>query len=330
MATKELKFQSFDIEKKSAECISKLDEYVKHHFDALIDNFLDQFKQYCNKIVKMQETGKKDAIGFIHFSVLRTHIIAGNHNIRLDAYDGNWYMDRTECSGEYDASEYYIYLDEFAEALEESRKTSKGMIKPHDLQRAVFDESEKYLVLIAELIRAGLKKASVEEWFKSIKRHELFVICIGEYQDKSDILYKEDTTIKDAKEVKRFLESKHQPAYSHEICNDLDLTCGRFQESCFQFSSFDRSDLSGSSFENSKIICSTFKQAVLKQTDFDKAQIVNADFGGAVLEDVKFCGAQLNYVSFAGASLTRVGFDGALMAKGLDFSNAVLVDTVIP
>ena len=330
MSARDLNFPGLDIDQKSAECISKLDAYIQRQFDALIDKFLDQFKQYCNKITWMQEAGQKGSVGFIHFSVLRTNILAARHKFRLDAYDSNWYMDRTECSGEYDVQEYYAYLDEFADALEVSRNVSKGGINLRDVQRVVFGESNKYLLLVAELIRVGLRQASEEQWFQAIKRHEVFVICIGEYQDKVDILYKEDTTAKDAKEVKRFLESKHQPAYSHEICIDLDLTCGKYEDICLQFSTFDGSDLSDSRLKNGKIICSSFKRAVLKNVDFNRAQIFDADFSGAILEDVSFDKAQLNHVSFAGATLARVRFEGALWVQALDFNNAELIDTIIP
>jgi len=270
-----------DIERTSAECIAGLDAYIQRNFDALIGKFLGQFRPYCEKIARMQEAGQKGEIGFIHFSVLRTNILASRHAIRLDAYGKEWYADRTECSGEYDAREYFSHLYKFADALEASMNASKGRAKLRDVQRAVFEESNKYLLLIAELARVGLRKAKEEQWFQAVKRHELFVVCIGDYQDRADILYKEDATAKDAREVRRFLESKRQPAYSHEICDSLDLANGAYEGICLQFSSFDGSDLSGSSFKNSKIICTSLKRTVLREADFSGAQLFDADFSGA-------------------------------------------------
>jgi len=63
---------------------------------------------------------------------------------------------------------------------------------------------------------------------------------------------------------------------------------------------------------------------------FNKAQVFNSDFSGAKLEDVSFEGAQLTYASFAGATLTRVRFEGVLLTQSLDFSDAKLIDTILP
>ena len=323
-------FSDIDIIKKSAWCIQRLCAYVRDNHEALIDKFMCQFEQYCLKITQMQEQGAKNAIGFIHFSVLRTNILARRHKIRLDAYGENWHLDRTECSGEYDVHEFYSFLDEFTDALEASWKASKGKIKLGDVQRALYNESNMYLLFLAEFIRAGLKIASEEPWFQAVKRHEVFVICVGEYQDKFDIIYKEDTSEKSARSVKQFLESKQVPVYTHEIANGLDLSGGNYDDICFQFSSFCRSDLSNSSFNNCRIIRTNFDKAVMKKVSFENSQLFFTDFSGAILEDVSFDNAQLHRVSFAGATLRRVRFEGAKWTQTLNFDNADLIDTSVP
>ena len=306
----------------------KLNEYMQQNLDVLIEKFLVQFEQYCRKITLLQEKGKKNAIGFINFSVLRTNILARRHIIRLDAYDENWYADRVECSGEYDVLEIYIWLEKFADSLEATAKSYSQSILG-DIQRAVFEESNNYLLIVAELVRMGLKKAAKMKWFQQIKRNELFVICIGGFQDKSDILYIEDTTAKDARSIKRHLEEK-LPVYTHEICNGLDLSGGDYKNIHLLYSNFSGCDFSGSNFNKAVILFSDFKHTDMSNVVFENSEVIDTDFGGAKLENVSFQGAMLRNISFAGARLINVKFEGAILAEQLDFGQAALVDTVIP
>ena len=330
MITNKLKLSSLDIEQKSMECLTNLDRYIQHNFDDLINDFLIQFARYCRKITLMQEAGKKGPLGFIHFSQLRTNTQAKRHMIRLDAYDENWYGDRVECSGEYNACAILIWFEEFANAMEAAGKNLYSHKKRKDVKRAIFAESKKYLFILAELIRIGLKKAAETEWFQGIKREAVFVVCIGEYQDTSDILYKEDASIKDPQTVKHFLEDKDQSIYTHEICENLDLTYGCYEGDNLLFANFTGCDFSHSSFNNSLILNSNFSNTVMKNTKLENAKIFHTDFSGATLNSVSFQGSELKNLSFAGAKLINVDFNGLLLAEELDFDRCTLLDTMVP
>ncbi|MDR3288012.1 MAG: pentapeptide repeat-containing protein [Peptococcaceae bacterium] len=311
----------FEIEQKSRECLARLEEYLSLHTDALTDKFLRQFEQYCHKIASRQETGEKQPLSFIHLSVLRTNILARRHTIRLDAYDENWYADRAELSGEYDAAEFYTGLDAFADALHTAAKPY-GDLKPRQVQKAVFEESKKYLVVIAEFVRIALRKAAETEWFQRLNRNPLFAVCIGEFQDRCDIVYKEDTTVKDAGTVKRGLEEK-LPVYTHEICENLNLSHGQYDDIRLLYSNFSGCDFSGSSLKNAVILYSDFKGTRLRDVDLGKAQIIGADFSGALLENVNFKGALLKNVSFRGAKFSQVNLEEAILAEDLDLEQVV-------
>ena len=192
----------------------ELDYYVKSHFEQLVEQFVDCFSEYCNKIYEMQRQGRKGAIAYIHFSVLQTNILLKKHEIRLDAYDENWFLDYVECSDSYHVGEFYSYLEQYGDLVEELRKKSNGKTSLAEAQRRVFAESKLYLFYIAELIRAGMRKVVQTEAYQRIERAPCFVVCIGGYLDRFDILYKEDNTIKDSKEVRSYLQSKKKKLFS--------------------------------------------------------------------------------------------------------------------
>jgi len=326
------KFGDLDITKKSSVLLSKLQAYGQIHFDKLIDEFVECFEDYCTKVVKMQEIGIKEPISFINFSVLRTNLLIKKHELRIDAYGEDWYLDRIECAGSYDVSKMYRWLDTFADSLEATRKKYMGNLKLEQMQEEIFHESQKYLIFVAEIMRIAIKKAIKTQSYQKMKRNDVFVICIGEYQDQVDILYKEDSTIKDGKAVKRYFEkdSKQNDLFTYEICRDLNLSEGNFTDINIMYSSFTKCDFTNANFKDSALFISDFKQSIFKDVSFENVQLLELDFTEATLENVSFKDAKLTNLIFKNATLINVDFEDALIISGLSFEDAALIETVIP
>lgn len=322
--------QEVNLEQKGRLLVEELDCYVKEHFDELIEKFVECFKNYCARICLMQQSGEKGEIAYIHFSVLRTNILLKKHEIRIDAFDENWYMDSVECSYSYPVNEIYTYLEKYSNEVEALWNQSIGLNDFSDVYRKVFQESNYYLFFAAELIRLGMRKVIETEEYKSVKKAECFVVCIGGYMDKFDILYKEDHTEKDSAVVKGQLQSGKQKVFSYEICEKLDLSKGNYQDLEFQYSSFDNSNLSNSNMTKSRFIICNFKNAILKDIRMDKTKIFGTDFSGALLENVDFSGAKLKSISFENAKLINVDFSKALLAEDMNFENAKCENCIFP
>lgn len=324
------RLQGIDLHQKSKELVTRFDHYMKEHMEELIMQFVDCFLNYCNQIYQMQQQGNKGAIAYIHFSVLRTNILLKKHEIRLDAYDENWYLDTVECSGNYPVERVYSYLEEYGDAVEEFRIKSIGKVSLAEAQKRVFEESNLYLFFIAELIRVGMRRVIKTEEYQRINRASCFVVCIGGFMDRFDILYKEDNTGKDSKEVKNYLQSKKQTLFSHEIYKKLDLSSGDYEDLEFHYSSFEGCDFSKSRWNNSRLLFSNFQNTIFKDTKMERMKIFDTDFSGAILENVSFEGAKLKHISFAGAKLFRVDFSKALLAEEINFQGASIVDCNLP
>ena len=50
--------QGIDLQRKGKELAAELDYYVKSHFEQLVEQFVDCFSEYCNKIYEMQRQGR--------------------------------------------------------------------------------------------------------------------------------------------------------------------------------------------------------------------------------------------------------------------------------
>ncbi len=321
---------NYDLQEIGKKYAVEMDAYVQGHFDELVSRFTDCFSEYCRKISKMQNHGKKGEIAFIHFSVLRSFLLLKKYELRIDAYDENWYLDFAECEGYYSVKEIFSFFDGYAEELERIRINSLGNISLGEIQQRMFEDSKPYLFYVAEIIRVAMRNMSQSEELRNIKKAPCFIVCIGGYMDRFDILYKEDHVSKSSKEVKRLLQSKTRQIFSYEFFEGLDLTKGDYDDLEFQFSSFNGCDLSDCNCKKSRFISTGFKNAVLKNTKLCDTRIFDADFSGATLENTDFTGAKLRHLSFDGARLKSIDFTKALVLMEMDFKNAEMENCILP
>ena len=322
--------KNYDLQKIAKEHAVKMDAYVQKHFDELVSQFTECFLRFCDQICNMQEDGKNGEIAFIHFFTLRTSFLLKKYELRMAAYNENWYLDSAECTASYSVKEIFSYFDGFAEELEKIRMESLGSMSLGEAQQRLFEESKPYLFYVAEIIRVAMRNMSHHEAFQKMKKAPCFILCIGGYMDRFDILYKEDHVPKDSKDVKRLLQSKTRRIFSYEFFDDLNLTKGSFDDLEFQFSSFKGCDISQSDFRKCRFVSTGFQNAILKNTELRETRIFDADFSGAVLENVDFTGAKLRNLTFAGAKLKNIDFTKALISMDMNFEDAKIEDCKLP
>ena len=180
------------VDEISAELMWKVHNHLSDEkTDELVLQFIACFEAYCGKIAEMQKNGNKNAISYIHFSWLRTNIIDKSYRLRIDAYDDNWYADRTECSGEYDASEIFSFLDDFAKMVDIERRGYVYALSAADTKQIVMEESLKYNEIVTSLIQKALGQAVYTSAFKSVLRGGQFSILVGEFHDASVMVYRQ-------------------------------------------------------------------------------------------------------------------------------------------
>jgi len=314
---------------KSSEIFEQLKSELEVNKDRWMNEFVLCMQDYCRKIIKMQQAGLKDTIGYLNLSLLRTKLLSGEYHIRLDAYNDQWYSDRVECTGVYEVRHLYGRLDEVIVLLEEMRKESFDSLTFGDIHERFFHESHRYFVTVSEFLRDATKEFIKTEEYKTMKRTPLFHIYFGEYQGALTIIYKEDHEPKESKVVKRYLESK-QEVYTYEFCDGLDLARGDFESLMITHSSFTGCNFAMSHWQGSKLLLCDFKSAFFHYTNFGYTELTQLDFSDATLEFVSFRGAKIKNTTFKNATLIGIDFSEVLILENVDFENVILIDTTLP
>ncbi|MCL1989455.1 MAG: pentapeptide repeat-containing protein [Defluviitaleaceae bacterium] len=311
--------------------VAPLETYLDEHEGELVGKFVRCFETYCQKIINMQEKGKKDALSYLHFSLLRTNILAKHYVFRIDAYNKDWYLDEQACVGEYDVSDLFSFMNGYEKDLEKERHISP--YAPHisaaDVKSLLLEESSKYTDIIIELIRLALKEAVKTMAYQAVLREDLFVIQVGEFRDVNYTVYVEDRRPKQPKDVIKLLERTDEE-HQYEMFEQVELQGGHFNELRMAYSSGKGSQFIKSQFQRALMIACDFQGATFHQVSFKNAQLLELDFTGARMEEVDFEGAELHYLNFENATLVNIDFSKAVTFEGINLTNATLINTTIP
>lgn len=287
--------------------LKELNSFYESNKDILAQGMLDAFKSICKKAERLQQEGIKDNIAHISFSLLRIRILEKRHNYLLDAYSDLYYLDKTDCTLEYDAAWVYKYLDEFMEELEQSRKLYMNKVLKPDIERIMFKEISYYNDYVVNLARLVIPEAVKLDEYIGLKKEEVVDISVGEYKASRSLVYKEDRRVKNSGDIKSWLEGKYEYGYRNEILKDLDLSAGDYEGVDLAYSDFTASNLTGSSFKNALLSRAVLCNTNLEGVNFENADLTCCDLRGAILKNVNF-----NKANLKGAMVT--GSDAQLLA----------------
>ena len=166
------------------------DEFYRNNKEEIDSKLKMQFECVCKKCIDMQQKNLKGEINYIYFSLLRTSILEGKGEFRIDFYDENWFLDKEECSINMDMSFLYQTLFELKSSLD-SKKMEYGRDITHmDIEDIIMDEADKYHVLCIEFLKDIIREQFINsDSYKEIKKNSNIKILVGEFMDDVEIAY---------------------------------------------------------------------------------------------------------------------------------------------
>lgn len=326
---------------KRMEQMLALHQVVMTERERLADEFIESFKRICVEIRRLQDQKRKGKIKYIQFAVLRNRILSGDHRCRIDAYDGQWYGDAEECAAEYDAGWILTYLEEFASCISQKSRMYVGKISPADVASIVRTETVWYMAYMIKLARYAMKQAVRTAEFAAIDKEDELYVHVGEYKDRSELVYRHDARVKESRELQEMFSAGTRTEYVYEVFSGLDFSGMYFKLLNFSFADFSESTLAGNLLWGCAFIGADFGGANLEGADLNNSIVHGASFRGANLRNCKLEEIQAGLTfptqeqlhippfmetCFAGANLEDASFRGADV-RGADFRGAVLKNT---
>ncbi len=343
------------------QALQMTDQYYRQHKDRLADEFAQVFSEFCRKIRRFQNSGRKGKIGTICCSMLYTALMQEQPAWRLDAYDDNYYFDEQECAAYFNTPWLYTPLYETCRHLQQMSKKYAGKINPGYIDSIKRRQAFKYIPYPVLVARQGLKQAVQSPEFAAIDKEETVNIRLGEYHDISEVIYCYDVSRKNNAEIRKWLEKKHDD-YFCRVLTDLDLSSGDYSGITLSYSRLTKSILRQVNLQDTVLYGTDFSLCVIEDSNFSASLLHGAIFDGAVisrttLEDsyasqtdlhdedsedqmlidilagASFCGSRLTEVNLSYCDLDNTDFTGATLnsvsfryssAAGINFQDAVL------
>lgn len=176
----------------------KNDEFYRSNKEGIDTELINTFDRLCKKCIKMQENDEKGEICYIYFSLLRTSILQGKGEFRIDFYDKRWFLDKEECSININLDFLYVTLFELKDLLKDKKNIYGRTISDIDIDGIILEEGDKYHLLACEFLKdIILNKFISLNSFIEMKKSSSIKILIGEFMDSSEVIY---DGLKDKKE----------------------------------------------------------------------------------------------------------------------------------
>ncbi|MFR1905912.1 MAG: hypothetical protein ACLS28_09360 [Clostridium neonatale] len=141
----------------------------------------------------MQKKNLKGEVNYIYFSLLRTSILEGRGEFRIDFYDENWFLDKEESSVNIELDFLYSTLFELESLLKNKKMEYGRTITEMDIEYIILDEADKYHILCAEFLKDMVKEQFINlPSYKEMKKSSNLKILVGEFMDETEIIYEEN------------------------------------------------------------------------------------------------------------------------------------------
>ncbi|MFD3271282.1 pentapeptide repeat-containing protein [Paenibacillus dendritiformis] len=322
-----------------AEQVSALAHFFERNQERLVAEIIESFRDICIRIAAMQQFQEKAAIGFIHYSMLRTSVLERAHTYLIEAYSDQWYWDREACYARYDAGWALQGASNLIERLEERRPKYMGILHPADVEYMVLQHLDCFTQFVTALMRLAMPQAVRLPEYQNIKKANRLRIRIGELMDISEDVHVEDCVRKKEKEAKRLL-SEQGSACAYESFAGIRLSSIVVKEMDLRYSNFSESDLTATAFHSCVLIGTNWNGSVLHRADFSNSLLHDADFRGCDLRGAIFTrvNGQQQEEGFhrlpglLGVRFTNADLEGAVFTDarlyGADFRGANLRNAV--
>lgn len=175
-----------EIDKISRRNLLELENYYINNCEVLKEEFLESFKEICEKITKM----KKNDTNNITYSMLRTNLARGRNIYLVEASNTIEFVDKDSIKSKYNVEWAFKYFDEFKEELNQIKEIYWQDIKSYQIKSIKLNEADKYNKYILKLAIYALKDIDNLKEFKELNTRQGFQVRVEDYRHVSKVAYR--------------------------------------------------------------------------------------------------------------------------------------------
>ncbi|MCV9951525.1 pentapeptide repeat-containing protein [Paenibacillus sp. BT-177] len=281
---------------------------------------VEEFRGYCQHIRQEQLQGRKERIGYITYSMLRTTWLEERPAYLVEASDALWMLDPQPIHFEWNTSWAYSYWTDLQQQLRREVEQQQVSLSELEWEQVMLEAAVHIHALVVNVVRLAMKQAVCLPEFQEMEREETFEIRVGEYLDHSVSVYREDRRAMEANEIGSWLDEKEEHAYSYQALTQVQLSDGDYSQLDFRYTAFHQIGMEHSRLYGCVLVGTVWQESQLNGIDLTYSLLHGANFSGcsmkgAILDVVM---GNAGYGSDASLDWEALGF------AGVDFTGASL------
>lgn len=172
------------LEKRLQNVIKQIGSTLKCDAEKIRKDYLNACDKLFLQCIRQQEKGEKDAIRFVYFFFLKSALLTGKHEIQINAYTKDGYMDKVETMELWHPS---FITDIFEQDMKELDLAAKKKIMHYSYSQYM-ELREKcfpiYVSFIGKYIISEIAKVTELASYQKMNKEEEFEMIYGGYMDK--------------------------------------------------------------------------------------------------------------------------------------------------
>lgn len=167
----------------------RMREELKKNAAKIRKEYLNACEGLFQRCLKQQEKGEKAAIRFMYFFYLKSALLTGKHEIQINAYSNEGYMDSVETMKLWYPS---FIMDIYEKDMQELDAAAKKKILHYgypqymELRERCFPI---YISFVGKYLMTEIGNVTALEAFQKIQKEEDFEIIFGGYMDRGIRLF---------------------------------------------------------------------------------------------------------------------------------------------
>lgn len=154
----------------------------------ILEAFRNAVEELFLTAVEQQLNGKKGALSYMGICYCLSSIYTGNYELRLDLYDGDFYLDEGECCVYWDPSFFAPYLENDIAYFRKTIRQKVPRIRTYEEQQFIAGYMRNYMYIVLEFLKQKMPDVLGQIKKNSVEISGELQIFFGEYMGRCAIV----------------------------------------------------------------------------------------------------------------------------------------------
>lgn len=164
----------------------------KRREDTCLQTFSGALQQLVDLTAQRQREGVKGKVCYLGICYCRSSVFTDIHEIKLDTYDAELYLDEEECSLFWEPDFVFDFYKRDMQYFRTNIRKEIPRVRTYEIQQYGTGYWLNYIHILSEFLRQKLPEAMGRVSMEGMQRDGTLQVFFGEYMGRGAVLYEEE------------------------------------------------------------------------------------------------------------------------------------------